>query len=223
MVLRRSRPHRRRIQRGVAGVATCRRRLTTAHDLVQWTCTTIRASARVIVVADGSKWGTTAFSRICPPGDIDVLVTDDQAPEEQVRQFRAAGAEVIRVVAPRRVRNQRAAERDRERPGVQRHGRPSRPPPHPRSRYDRDRLRAPCRGLWFVDAAHPARQRARWPARRHARAGAARRPDRGSAGDDRRWHCRRQMGQPADHDRNHGRVRPGRPDAQTRSAQVRPH
>jgi DeoR/GlpR family transcriptional regulator of sugar metabolism len=71
----------------------------TGHDLAESSVkrAAIRASARVIVVADGSKWGTTAFSRICPPGDIDVLVTDDQAPEEQVRQLRAAGVEVLRV------------------------------------------------------------------------------------------------------------------------------
>ncbi len=71
----------------------------TGHDLAEASVkrAAIRASARVIVVADGSKWGTTAFSRICPPGEIDLLVTDDQAPEEQVRQFRAAGVEVVCV------------------------------------------------------------------------------------------------------------------------------
>ncbi|MFI6513738.1 DeoR/GlpR family DNA-binding transcription regulator [Streptosporangium sp. NPDC050855] len=50
---------------------------------------------RVVVVADSSKLGTRAFARICPCDDIDVLVTDGDAPAVTVRRFADAGIEVV--------------------------------------------------------------------------------------------------------------------------------
>ncbi len=56
-----------------------------------------RHAKQVIVAADSSKLGEQAFVRICPPGDIDVLVTDEQASDEIVSRFERAGMEVVRV------------------------------------------------------------------------------------------------------------------------------
>ncbi|MGS2646503.1 DeoR family transcriptional regulator [Streptosporangium sp. LJ11] len=52
---------------------------------------------RVVVVADSSKLGMRAFARICPCDDIDVLVTDGDAPAVTVRRFEDAGIEVIQA------------------------------------------------------------------------------------------------------------------------------
>lgn len=52
---------------------------------------------RVIAVADSSKLGQRAFARICPIGDIDILITDDAASDAVVAQFTEAGVEVRRV------------------------------------------------------------------------------------------------------------------------------
>ncbi|MEQ7128853.1 DeoR/GlpR family DNA-binding transcription regulator [Actinopolymorpha sp. B11F2] len=69
----------------------------TGHDLAESTVkrAAIRAAKRVIVVADASKWGATAFSRICAPDQIDVIVTDPEAPAEQVAAFRTSGTEIV--------------------------------------------------------------------------------------------------------------------------------
>jgi DeoR family transcriptional regulator of aga operon len=52
---------------------------------------------QVIVVADSSKLARRAFARICPVADIDVLVTDDAAPEQVAQAFEEAGVRVIRA------------------------------------------------------------------------------------------------------------------------------
>ncbi len=69
----------------------------TGHDVAESAVkrAAIRAAARVIVVADASKWGATAFARICTPDQIDVIVTDADAPADQLAEFRAAGVEVL--------------------------------------------------------------------------------------------------------------------------------
>lgn len=51
---------------------------------------------RVVVVADSSKLGRQAFARICAPGEIDVLVTDDGA-AAAAGAFADQGIEVITV------------------------------------------------------------------------------------------------------------------------------
>jgi DeoR/GlpR family transcriptional regulator of sugar metabolism len=71
----------------------------TGHDLAEAAVkrAAIRAAARVIVVADGSKLGATTFGRVCEADQISILVTDDQAPEAELRQFRDAGVQVVLV------------------------------------------------------------------------------------------------------------------------------
>jgi DeoR family transcriptional regulator of aga operon len=54
-------------------------------------------ASRVIAVADSSKLGQRAFARICPIGDIDILITDDGASDAIVKHFTEAGVEVRRV------------------------------------------------------------------------------------------------------------------------------
>lgn len=52
---------------------------------------------KVVVVADSSKIGGSAFARICGIEDVDVLVTDVDASEEDVRRFTERGVDVVRV------------------------------------------------------------------------------------------------------------------------------
>lgn len=57
----------------------------------------VKVAKRVVVVADSSKIGTTAFARICDTSEIDVLITDDGITDEQRAQFEAAEVEVRAV------------------------------------------------------------------------------------------------------------------------------
>ncbi|GAA4528284.1 DeoR/GlpR family DNA-binding transcription regulator [Nonomuraea ferruginea] len=57
----------------------------------------ISRAAQVAVVADSSKLGKRAFSRICPIGEIDTLVTDQRLPEADAARFAEAGVKVIRA------------------------------------------------------------------------------------------------------------------------------
>lgn len=57
----------------------------------------VQRADRVVVVATGEKVGRRAFARICPTGRIDVLVTDETAPADEVRALRAAGVAVEQV------------------------------------------------------------------------------------------------------------------------------
>ena len=56
-----------------------------------------RRARRVAVVGDASKLGKRAFARICAVADVDVLVTDTDAPAEMVARFREAGVEVVQA------------------------------------------------------------------------------------------------------------------------------
>lgn len=68
----------------------------TAHDLVEGGVkrAAIAAATRVVAVTDGSKLGRTAFARVCPASEIDVLVTDRDAPADELDALREAGVEV---------------------------------------------------------------------------------------------------------------------------------
>jgi DeoR family transcriptional regulator of aga operon len=55
------------------------------------------AAGRVVIVADATKLGRRAFARICPASEIDVLVTNEEAPPEALAPFREVGIEVIAV------------------------------------------------------------------------------------------------------------------------------
>lgn len=52
---------------------------------------------RVVVVADRTKIGATAFARICDLSAIDEIITDSDADEAAVARLRAAGATVTLV------------------------------------------------------------------------------------------------------------------------------
>lgn len=53
-------------------------------------------AAKLVVVADSTKLGVRTFARICPPADIDVLVTDDRA-AGKAREFEDKGMSVVRA------------------------------------------------------------------------------------------------------------------------------
>lgn len=55
----------------------------------------LRSARRKIVVADSSKLGAVSFVRLCPIEDIDVVVTDTDAPAAVVDALRDAGVDVI--------------------------------------------------------------------------------------------------------------------------------
>lgn len=52
-------------------------------------------AGRVIVVADHTKLGASAFAKICDLDAINALITDSDADEASVAELRAAGLEVI--------------------------------------------------------------------------------------------------------------------------------
>jgi DeoR family transcriptional regulator, aga operon transcriptional repressor len=54
-------------------------------------------ASKVVVVADSSKLGLSAFARICPIDEVDVLVTDSDATDEVAASFEEHGIEVLRV------------------------------------------------------------------------------------------------------------------------------
>jgi DeoR/GlpR family transcriptional regulator of sugar metabolism len=58
----------------------------------------IAAAGQVIVLLDSTKWGRTSLVTVLPIEQIDVLVTDDGAPEAAVQSVRERGVDV-RVVA----------------------------------------------------------------------------------------------------------------------------
>jgi DeoR family transcriptional regulator, aga operon transcriptional repressor len=52
---------------------------------------------RVVVVADSSKLGRSAFARICPITSVHTLITDSEASDDVVRRLEEAGVAVRRV------------------------------------------------------------------------------------------------------------------------------
>jgi DeoR family transcriptional regulator of aga operon len=54
-------------------------------------------SQRVVVLADASKIGRVALAGVLPIEQVDVLVTDDRAPEDVLQRVELAGCRVIRV------------------------------------------------------------------------------------------------------------------------------
>jgi DeoR/GlpR family transcriptional regulator of sugar metabolism len=54
----------------------------------------VKASQRVIAVADSSKFGRVAFGHVCDLDDIDIVLTDAEADQQMVMELRAAGVDV---------------------------------------------------------------------------------------------------------------------------------
>lgn len=71
----------------------------TAHDLQDAAVkrAAIASARRTILVAESAKFARTALAIVCDPDAVDILVTDDGAPDEALRRFRAAGVDVHRV------------------------------------------------------------------------------------------------------------------------------
>ncbi|GLU48902.1 DeoR/GlpR family DNA-binding transcription regulator [Nocardiopsis ansamitocini] len=68
----------------------------TAYDLgdVAIKRAAMRSARRVVLAADSTKLAQVAMGYVCPVGDIDVLVTDTDAPDEAVAAISAAGVVV---------------------------------------------------------------------------------------------------------------------------------
>jgi len=71
----------------------------TTHDLgeAEVKRAMIQSAARVILAADGTKFRQTALAVVAPTTDVDMIVTDTDAPAEAVDSLRAAGLEVVRA------------------------------------------------------------------------------------------------------------------------------
>jgi DeoR family transcriptional regulator, aga operon transcriptional repressor len=54
----------------------------------------VRRAGQVVVVTGSEKLGRRTFARICPAASVHTLVTDTDAPAEQVAEIRAAGITV---------------------------------------------------------------------------------------------------------------------------------
>ncbi len=57
----------------------------------------IKNSSMVIVTADFSKVGVSRFIQIASLKEIDMLITDDKAPQEEIKQIEALGVKVVLV------------------------------------------------------------------------------------------------------------------------------
>jgi DeoR family fructose operon transcriptional repressor len=55
----------------------------------------VRAAERVVALADSSKLGVERMVRFAALADIDVLVTDRNAPKDTIRELRDHGLEVV--------------------------------------------------------------------------------------------------------------------------------
>ena len=71
----------------------------TAHHEVEASTNRLMASRsqQVVVLADSSKLGKSAFARICHVREIHTVITDDAAPDDIVKQFEDEGVVVQRV------------------------------------------------------------------------------------------------------------------------------
>lgn len=56
---------------------------------------------QVVVVTDSSKLGGQAFAQICPGSEVDMLITDESADPDVIREFEEQGLEVITACAGR--------------------------------------------------------------------------------------------------------------------------
>ncbi len=55
----------------------------------------VEAARRLVVVADHTKLGVVALAKIVPLPKVDVLITDDGAPRETLREIELAGVRVV--------------------------------------------------------------------------------------------------------------------------------
>ena len=62
----------------------------------------IEHSDSLVVVADGSKLGQIAMATVMPASRISTLITDDDAPAQELIELEALGVEIVKVPHPRR-------------------------------------------------------------------------------------------------------------------------
>jgi DeoR/GlpR family transcriptional regulator of sugar metabolism len=55
----------------------------------------VDAARRVVVVADSSKLGVVALARIIPLSRVDVMITDQEAPRQLLREIELSGPQVV--------------------------------------------------------------------------------------------------------------------------------
>jgi transcriptional regulator, deoR family len=74
----------------------------TTHDDIEARTnhTMIERAQRVIAVADASKIGHVTLAKMADLSEIDVLVTDSNAPEEELKRIRDLGVETVLVPVP---------------------------------------------------------------------------------------------------------------------------
>ncbi|WP_231390449.1 DeoR/GlpR family DNA-binding transcription regulator [Nocardia sp. CNY236] len=75
------------------------RRGVTAYDLQDAAVkrAAMSSAARTIAMVDSSKFARTAMAVVCPTADIDIVVTDEDAPDAAVAALASEGIEVFRV------------------------------------------------------------------------------------------------------------------------------
>lgn len=82
---------------GVDGVDVRTGCTTYDHAEAMTNAALVQRASKTIVVADASKLGRSGFARICDVGQIDTIITDSAATDQQVQELAAADIEVVRV------------------------------------------------------------------------------------------------------------------------------
>ncbi len=57
----------------------------------------MKAAQKIILLADGTKFGRRGFGKICPTEQVDMIITDTKAPAHVVTKLREKGIEVWQV------------------------------------------------------------------------------------------------------------------------------
>ncbi|MBA2344658.1 MAG: DeoR/GlpR transcriptional regulator [Rubrobacter sp.] len=55
----------------------------------------VEGARKVVVVADHTKLGVVALAKIAPLSKVDILITDEQAPEVTIREIEVSGVQII--------------------------------------------------------------------------------------------------------------------------------
>jgi DeoR family transcriptional regulator, aga operon transcriptional repressor len=66
-----------------------------SFDIARVKAAMIRSARRVILLADSSKWGNSAFAKIAPLGEIDVLITDSGLSSDTQKLIQRFGIEIM--------------------------------------------------------------------------------------------------------------------------------
>jgi DeoR family transcriptional regulator, aga operon transcriptional repressor len=97
---------------GAAGVSARFGVTELDDDIAEVNRAAIEHSARLVVLADGSKIGVDASAIVAPARAISTLVTSSGADESELDRFRASGVQVVVADGPRsRARQQRGTSR----------------------------------------------------------------------------------------------------------------